>query len=93
MAGWTSWPTSPPPAAFSCTRTPQATRGETSLCGVGCLRVEAAHTIPGVTASFLGGVIWRISPRVSADVALRVGTVSGTALIELRAGLTRDIPL
>jgi hypothetical protein len=37
--------------------------------------------------------VWRISPRVSGDAALRVGTVSGTGLVELRVGLTWDLPL
>jgi len=60
---------------------------------VGEVYVEAEHAVPGVTSSFLGGVIWRISPRVSTDAAVRVGTVSGTGLVELRVGLTWDIPL
>jgi hypothetical protein len=37
--------------------------------------------------------VWRISPRVSTDGELRVGTVSGTGLVELRVGLTWDVPL
>lgn len=60
---------------------------------VGEVYVEAEHAIPGVTASFLGGLVWRLSPRVSTDGAVRVGTVSGTGLIELRVGLTWDLPL
>ena len=60
---------------------------------VGEVYVEAEHAVPGVTSSFLGGVIWRISPRVSTDAAVRVGTVSGTGLVELRVGLTWDVPL
>jgi len=60
---------------------------------VGEVFVEAEHAVPGVTSSLLGGVIWRISPRVSSDAALRVGTVSGTGLVELRVGLTWDVPL
>ena len=55
--------------------------------------VEAEHAVPGVTSSFLGGLIWRLSPRVSGDAALRVGTVSGTGLVELRVGLTWDLSL
>ena len=60
---------------------------------VGEVYVEAEHTVPGVTTSFLGGVIWRISAQISTDAALRVGTVSGTGLVELRVGLTWDVPL
>lgn len=60
---------------------------------VGEAYVEAEHSVVGVTASLLGGVVWRLTPRVSADAALRVGTVSGTGLVELRVGLTWDVPL
>ena len=60
---------------------------------VGEVYVEAEHAVPGVTASWLAGLVWRISPRVSTDAALRVGTVSGTGLVELRVGLTWDVPL
>ena len=60
---------------------------------VGEFYVEAEHAIPGTTTSLLGGLVWRISPRVSGDAALRVGTVSGTGLVELRVGLTWDVPL
>jgi|SRR5689334_11893434 hypothetical protein len=60
---------------------------------VGEVYVEAEHAIPGVSTSLLGGLIWRISPSVSGDAALRVGTVSGTGLIELRVGLTWDLSL
>jgi len=60
---------------------------------VGEVYVEAEHAVPGVTFSFLGGLIWRISPRVSTDAAVRVGTVSGVGLVELRVGLTWDVPL
>ena len=60
---------------------------------VGEVHVEAEHAVPGVTSSFLGGLIWRISPRVSTDAAVRVGTVSGVGLVELRVGLTWDLPL
>lgn len=60
---------------------------------VGEAYVEAEHAVPGVTSSFLGGLIWRISPRVSTDAAMRVGTVSGVFLVELRVGLTWDVPL
>ena len=60
---------------------------------VGEVYIEAEHAVPGTTTSFLGGLVWRISPRVSGDAALRVGTVSGTGLVELRVGLTWDLPL
>jgi hypothetical protein len=60
---------------------------------VGEVYVEAEHAVPGLTSSFLGGLIWRISPRVSTDAAVRVGTLSGTGLVELRVGLTWDVPL
>jgi hypothetical protein len=60
---------------------------------VGEAYVEAEHAVTGVTSSFLGGVIWRISPGVSTDAALRVGTVSGVDVVELRVGLTWDLPL
>ena len=60
---------------------------------VGEVYVEAEHAIPGVSTSLLGGLIWRISPSVSGDAALRVGTVSGTGLVELRVGLTWDLSL
>ena len=60
---------------------------------VGEVHVEAEHAVPGVTSSFLGGLIWRISPRVSTDAAVRVGTISGVGLVELRVGLTWDLPL
>jgi hypothetical protein len=60
---------------------------------VGEVYVGAEHAIPGVTTSLLGGLIWRISPSVSGDAALRVGTVSGTGLVELRVGLTWDLSL
>ena len=60
---------------------------------VGEVYVQAEHAIPGVSTSLLGGVIWRISPSVSGDAALRVGTVSGTGLVELRVGLTWDLSL
>lgn len=60
---------------------------------VGEAYVEAEHAVPGVTTSFLGGMIWRISSRISGDAAVRVGTVSGSGLVELRVGLTWDVPL
>lgn len=60
---------------------------------VGEVYVEAEHTVPGVTSSFLGGLIWRISSRVSTDAAVRAGTISGVGLVELRVGLTWDVPL
>jgi hypothetical protein len=60
---------------------------------VGEVYVEAEHAVAGVTSSFLGGLIWRISPRVSTDAAVRAGTVSGVGLVELRVGLTWDVPL
>ena len=55
--------------------------------------VEAERGAPSATVSGLGGVIWRVSPRVSADTALRVATVSGTGVVEVRVGLTWDLPL
>jgi len=55
--------------------------------------VEAERSVPGLTSSFLGGLIWRMSPRVSTDAAVRVGTRSGTGLVELRVGLTWDVSL
>ena len=60
---------------------------------VGEVYVGAEHAVAGVTSSFLGGLIWRISPRVSTDAAVRVGTISGVGLVELRVGLTWDLPL
>jgi hypothetical protein len=60
---------------------------------VGEVYVEAEHAIPGVTTSLLAGLIWRISPQVSGDAALRVGTLSGTGLVELRVGLTWALSL
>jgi hypothetical protein len=55
--------------------------------------VEGEVGGPPVTFSGLGGAIWRISPVLSADAALRIGTVEGTGLVEVRVGLTWDIPL
>jgi hypothetical protein len=55
--------------------------------------MEAERDNPSVTVSGLGGLIWRLSPRVSADTALRVATQSGVGLVELRVGLTWDLPL
>jgi hypothetical protein len=55
--------------------------------------MEAERGNPSVTVSGLGGLIWRLSPRVSADAALRVATQSGVGLVELRVGLTWDLPL
>lgn len=60
---------------------------------VGEVYVEAERSVPGLTSSFLGGLIWRMSPRVSTDAAVRVGTRSGTGLVELRVGLTWDVSL
>jgi hypothetical protein len=60
---------------------------------VGEVYVEAEHAVPGVTSSFLGGLIWRLADRVSTDGAVRVGTVSGISLVELRVGLTWDVSL
>src|SRR5262249_14946987 len=60
---------------------------------VGEVYVEAEHAVRGVTSSFLGGLIWRISPQISTDAAVRAGTVSGVGLVELRVGLTWDLPL
>lgn len=55
--------------------------------------VEAERGAPSATVSGLGGVIWRLSPRVSADAAVRVATVLGNGVVEVRAGLTWDLPL
>jgi len=60
---------------------------------VGEVYIEGEHAVPGVTSSFLGGLIWRFSPQVSTDAAVRVGTVSGVGLVELRVGLTWDVSL
>ena len=60
---------------------------------VGEVYVEGEHAVVGVTSSFLGGLIWRISDRVSTDAAVRVGTVSGISLVELRVGLTWGLSL
>jgi len=54
--------------------------------------VEAERGAPSATVSGLGGVIWRLSPRVSADAAVRVATVLGNGVVEVRAGLTWDLP-
>jgi hypothetical protein len=45
------------------------------------------------SGSGLLGLIWRISQRVSADAAFRVATVQGVEALEVRFGLTWDIPL
>lgn len=55
--------------------------------------MEAQRGNPSVTVSGLGGLIWRLSPRVSADAALRVATESGVGLLEVRVGLTWDLVL
>jgi hypothetical protein len=55
--------------------------------------MEAERGNPSVTVSGLGGLIWRLSPRVSADAALRVATESGVGLVEVRVGLTWGLPL
>ena len=47
----------------------------------------------GLTVSGLVGLIWRASPGVALDGALRVATVDGEGLIEVRLGLTWDVPL
>jgi len=60
---------------------------------VGELYVEAERGQPSVTVSALAGVVWRLSSRVSADAAVRGGTVFGTGVFEARLGLTWDIPL
>ena len=60
---------------------------------VGEVYVEAEHAVSGVTSSLLGGLIWRMSREVSTDAAVRVGTISGVGLVELRVGLTWDLPL
>ena len=60
---------------------------------VGETYVEAEHGSPSVTVSGLLGLIWRASPRVSLDAAVRVATVDGNGLVEVRLGLTWDVPL
>jgi hypothetical protein len=55
--------------------------------------LEVERGTPSATISGLGGLIWRISPRVSVDAALRVATVSGNAAVEARVGLTWDLSL
>jgi hypothetical protein len=55
--------------------------------------MEAERGNSWVTVSGLGGLIWRLSPRVSTDAALRVATQSGVGLVEVRVGLTWDLPL
>jgi len=60
---------------------------------VGEVYVEAEHAVSGVSSSLLGGLIWRMSREVSTDAAVRVGTISGAGLVELRVGLTWDVSL
>ena len=55
--------------------------------------LEAEHGVPGVTVSGLLGLVWRLSPRVAPDAAVRVARVSGTDVFEVRVGLTWDVPL
>jgi hypothetical protein len=55
--------------------------------------VEVERGAPSATISGLGGLIWRVSPRVSADAAVRVATESGNAAVEVRVGLTWDLSL
>jgi hypothetical protein len=55
--------------------------------------VEAERGEPSATVSGLAGLIWRVSSGVAADAALRVATVSGTGVLEVRLGLTWDLPL
>jgi hypothetical protein len=60
---------------------------------VGETYVEAEHGSPSVTGSGLLGLIWRASPGLSFDAALRVATVDGNGLVEVRVGLTWDVRL
>jgi len=60
---------------------------------VGETYVEAEHGAAALTVSGLVGLIWRASPGVTLDGALRVATVDAAALIELRLGLTWDVSL
>ncbi len=60
---------------------------------VGETYVEAEHGVPGVTVSGLVGLVWRLSPRVAPDAAVRVARVSGIDVLEVRVGLTWDLPL
>lgn len=55
--------------------------------------LEAERGAPFVTASALAGLIWRVSASIAADAAVRVATVSGTGMVEVRVGLTWDLPL
>ena len=55
--------------------------------------IEAERGEPSATVSGLAGLIWRVSPRVAADAALRLATLAGTGVVEVRVGLTWDLPL
>lgn len=55
--------------------------------------VAAERGKPSVTVSGLAGLIWRASSQVALDAAVRVASVSGTGLVEVRLGLTWDLPL
>ncbi len=55
--------------------------------------VEAEHGASAPTVSGLVGLIWRAAAGVALDAAFRVATVDGAGLIELRLGLTWDVPL
>lgn len=55
--------------------------------------MEAERGAPSVSFSGLGGLIWRVSPTVSTDAAVRVATLAGVGLVEVRVGLTWDLRL
>ena len=55
--------------------------------------VEAEHGASAPTVSGLVGLIWRAAAGVALDAAFRVATVDGAGLVELRLGLTWDVPL
>jgi len=55
------------------------------------VEVERGEQAP--TYSGLVGVIWHASALVAPDVAVRAASTSGTGLIEVRVGLTWDLPL
>lgn len=60
---------------------------------VGETYVEAEHGVSRPTVSGLVGLIWRASPGVALDGALRLATVDGAGVVEVRLGLTWDVPL
>jgi enoyl-CoA hydratase/carnithine racemase len=55
--------------------------------------VEAEHGARAPTVSGLVGLIWRAAAGVALDAAVRVATVDGAGLVELRLGLTWGVPL